>query len=391
MNYSFFFASRNLKRNKRRTLILVSSIAIAVMLISLTYNMSISSSIQIKDQVTNGYTGKNQLSKKGFSLTEERLRISRYLRLKDMPQNLPEATPRIYAPVYIAAGSKTVGTMMIGVDPNHEIKLTRIHEGLAAGQLLQDINEKSVVIGKQLAQTLEVKVGDELILLSQGVDGSSANDLFIVKGILNLGSAELEEKFVLAPVGTTREFLSMPDDAFHTLLAKELFSPKLKETYEIMSWEELLPDVNGPLLLFEKFLGILTMALTFVISIGVANTLYVSFNERQSEMESLNILGAKPHWIIVSLFYEVVILLGISLAVGSIFALALNHFFHIYPADLTFLLGGTDFLLGGMKISPIVKVIHHLSSYTKAIVVVGGFYMIASLYPLSNIARQIKK
>jgi ABC-type lipoprotein release transport system permease subunit len=281
--------------------------------------------------------------------------------------------------------------MMIGVDPAHEIKLTRIHEGLASGELLQIPNEKSVVIGKQLAQTLEVKVGDELIILSQGVDGSSANDLFTVKGILNLGSADLEEKFVLAPVGFVREFLSMPEDAFHTLLAKETFSPKLKEQYEVMSWEELLPDVNGPLLLFEKFLSILTMALTFVISIGVANTLYVSFNERQNEMESLNILGARPHWIIVSLFYEVVILLGLSLAIGIILGLGLNHIFHLYPADLSFLLGGTDFLLGGMKISPVVKVIHHQASYFKAVIVVGGFYMVASLYPLSNIARQIRR
>ena len=47
-----------------------------------------------------------------------------------------------------------------------------------------------VVIGKKLAQILNVKLGGTLVLLAQAYDGSLASDIFTIKGILKTASPE---------------------------------------------------------------------------------------------------------------------------------------------------------------------------------------------------------
>jgi putative ABC transport system permease protein len=55
------------------------------------------------------------------------------------------------------------------------------------------------VITNSLADILKAEVGSELILISQGADGSIANDRFIVSGILlkDLDSLENNTVFML--------------------------------------------------------------------------------------------------------------------------------------------------------------------------------------------------
>ncbi len=390
MKYLLFFSWRSIFRNKLRTLLLIASIAFSIAWLSLIYNLSDSSTLQIQQQVRDSYTGASQLSHKDFSLVDEQLKTYKFLRPLDITQIGVSFAPRIYAPVYIAVSKKTVGLMMIGVDARTEKKFTKIHEALSSGEFLDDPSESTIILGEKLAQILEVGVGSEVILLSQGVDGSVANDVFFVKGLLKLGSQELEEKVIFVNLGKAREFLSMPEGSFHTLISNIPFPPRLMKKFNVVSWQELLPDVHGPIELFSRFLYLLTFALTLVVSIGISNTIYVSFNERQTELTSLNIIGAKPTWISLSLFLEVFVLLSLSSILGLIFSLAINQYYNSFPANLSFLLGGKDLLLGGMKISPYIKVIHHLENYLRAIGVVIGFVLFSSLYPLLTATKETR-
>ena len=42
------------------------------------------------------------------------------------------------------------------------------------------------MIGYSLAKNLKLSLGDELVLISQGIDGSIANDIFIIAAIVGL-------------------------------------------------------------------------------------------------------------------------------------------------------------------------------------------------------------
>lgn len=53
-------------------------------------------------------------------------------------------------------------------------------------RLLTDVAEplrdREAFIGRQLAELMGVRAGDEVAIVGQGVDGSLANDLFTVRG-----------------------------------------------------------------------------------------------------------------------------------------------------------------------------------------------------------------
>lgn len=57
---------------------------------------------------------------------------------------------------------------------------------MAGGYLLVSVHDQGyagVMIGAQVARQLALDVGDELILVSQGADGSLANDLYRVQAL----------------------------------------------------------------------------------------------------------------------------------------------------------------------------------------------------------------
>jgi ABC-type lipoprotein release transport system permease subunit len=62
--------------------------------------------------------------------------------------------------------------------------VTQINKHISSGSWLDGKDLMGVVIGKKLSKMLDVGVGDEVIILSQSTDGSMANDLYRVRGIL---------------------------------------------------------------------------------------------------------------------------------------------------------------------------------------------------------------
>ena len=77
-----------------------------------------------------------------------------------------------------------------------------------------------VVVGAQLARTLVVKPGDEIILLSQASDGSTANDLFTIRGVLQGVSEGVDRAGVFMTEEAFRRFFAFPVGAHEIILRR---------------------------------------------------------------------------------------------------------------------------------------------------------------------------
>jgi ABC-type lipoprotein release transport system permease subunit len=90
------------------------------------------------------------------------------------------ASARVYAPALAALGEEGFAVLVLGLDPAPESRPTGLLAGVAelpAG--------KRVLMGKALAETMGVRPGDVVALVGQGADGSLANDLFTVAGLVS--------------------------------------------------------------------------------------------------------------------------------------------------------------------------------------------------------------
>ncbi|MEZ4238357.1 MAG: hypothetical protein R3F59_19845 [Myxococcota bacterium] len=100
--------------------------------------------------------------------------------------------------------------MVIRVDPAQETAIRPIDDRIRAGRLPREAPAGEVALGYELAEDLEVEVGDRLVAFTQAADGSLRNTLFTVVGILRTGDEHRPDGRLRAH-HDLRELLVLPD------------------------------------------------------------------------------------------------------------------------------------------------------------------------------------
>ena len=182
-----------------------------------------------------------------------------------------------------------------------------------------------VVVGRRLARSLDLAVGGELIVLSQAADGSIANDLYIVRGILQsvsdavdrstvfLNEAAFRELFVL-PSGAHRIVVRKPDD--HELPAAVEAVQGLAPGLDARSWRTLLPTLATYLDSANASMQIVSAVIYIVVAILILNAMLMAVFERIREFGVLKALGVEPRQVLWLIFVESGLQTGLALAVG---------------------------------------------------------------------------
>ena len=206
-------AWRNLWRHSRRTLVTIGAMTLALFVLILYTGLLEGYLQNMEGNILDLEVGDVQ-AHAGDYLN----RPSIYTLIED-PEALLDAlddqgyraTARLLGGGLAAAGESSAGASLRGVFVERDARVSKIHEHVSRGEWLDPGDPKGVVLGRRLAQTLDVDTGDELVLLSQATDGSMANDLFTVRGIL-LGVGDATDRTgVFLTAETFREFFVLTD------------------------------------------------------------------------------------------------------------------------------------------------------------------------------------
>src|SRR4026209_1112220 len=125
-----------------------------------------------------------------------------------------------------------------------------------AARLLTDVveplREREALIGRQLAELMNVRVGDEVAVVGQGVDGSLANDLFTVKGLVTTSVDLVNRQGILIELSDAQKLFAMPDEAHEIViharrpemasaLSRRLTRAGHLPKAEVLDWQTLAP------------------------------------------------------------------------------------------------------------------------------------------------------
>ena len=148
------------------------------------------------------------------------------------------ASPRLYSGGLAASGDFSAGVSLIGVDPVRDATVLDLHRYVGEGQWLDDSESLGVVVGKGLARTLDLGLGSEIVVLSQAADGSTANELFTVRGILRTVAASTDRSGIFMTESTFRELMVLPDGAHKIIIRRALGS-------DLVASGDLVRDMVG--------------------------------------------------------------------------------------------------------------------------------------------------
>ena len=327
-------AWRNLWRNHRRTIIMISAITVGVWaMIFMTALMR----GMVNDMLRSGIQalpGHVQIHHPGF---------------RDDPSvnNLIPATgtaldeifgdngfepwaSRVKVPAVITSERESRGVTLFGIDPATEAQITFVADDIAEGRYLEDEADSGIVIGRKLADKLDTRLGKRVVLMSQDPDNEIADRGFRIVGIFDSDPDSLEETFVFAGRATIQKMLGIGDRVTEVVfLAADYqnIEPLYKRVSELAGpdvvvepWYELDRYLSTMLNIMDGFVLVWIVVVFLALSFGLVNTLVMAVFERIREIGLMLALGMRPANILGQIVVESLLLLIIGLALGNAFA-----------------------------------------------------------------------
>lgn len=327
---------RNLWRNSRRTLITMASIAFAVLFAVLMKSFQDGVFNNLIKNVVGYYSGYVQIHQKGY--WDEQILDNSFELKKELNDQLQQnhqitaIVPRLETFVLASKGNTTKGCLLVGTDAVRENKLTQLKSKLIKGSYFEN-NEATVLIAEGLAKRLEVSVSDTIVLFGQGFHGVMAAGKYKIKGIIHLASPEMNAAFVYLPLTATQSFLSAEnrltsvslgiDDPENTDAIAQNIKAIIGQQYEVMPWQELIPDVANHIkadgFSFYIFSGILYL----IIGFGLFGTVLMMTAERKYEFGMLIAIGMKKSKLQLIVFGETVLITFFGVLLGILLSLPL--------------------------------------------------------------------
>ena len=320
-------AWRNIGRNRRRTVVTVGAMALGLYAMVVWFGMLQGLLDDMEETVVEVELGDLQIHAPTY-LDDPSL----YTDIEDFEALLSRleaagfrASARLVGAGLAAAHDSAAGASLRGIDVQGNARVSVISTRLAAGEWLDDADPAGVVVGRRLARALDLAVGDEMVVLSQTTDGAIANDLYLVRGILDSVSDGVDRSAVFLTDAAFRELFFMPAGAHEVVVRKpddlELAAAleavqELAPGLDTRSWRSLVPTIATYLDSARQMMGFISAIVYIVIAILILNAMLMAVFERIREFGVLKALGVEPRQVLSLIFVESALQTGLALVVG---------------------------------------------------------------------------
>jgi putative ABC transport system permease protein len=331
----FRLAWRNVLRNRRRSLvtILIATVGCTSVLVAsgfalYTYQMLRDSSAREFGHITiagRDYFTRDEETPMQYGIDDYQQLTAR---LKADPR-VRRVLPRIALSGLISNGDKSVIFLGIGADIEAEAEVRGQFMKLKEGSLAAPAGAlPAVLLGTDLAKSLNAKPGTGLTLLATTTSGGINAVDVMVTGIVATGWREVDKRLVYTPVAAAQHLL-MSDrvstlsvyldslDATPAMLA-ELAAADPGHAYKPW-WEQAFyyDSVRG---LYNRLFGLLGFIIAMLVLFSVANTLAMAVVERTREIGTLRALGALPEEIVAQFLREGALIGATGALLGTLLA-----------------------------------------------------------------------
>ncbi len=196
------------------------------------------------------------------------------------------------------------------------------------GRYLTD-NDDGVLLSDRLSKYLKANVGDTIVLIGAGFHGTTAANVFPVRGIVKIVSPELDNKLIYMTLEKSQEFFNLenrvtslninlddPDDMLETqIVLKEAIN---SGQFAVKNWEEFNPtmkqQIEGDSIGGVIFIGILY----FIVLFGIIGTVLMMIAERKRELGVMVAIGMSKVKLSIVLIIEMLFLGFIGMMSGLI-------------------------------------------------------------------------
>ena len=332
----FSIAYRNLVRNGRRTTLTALAVALGLVVV-----MSMSSLIDgmvatmLADNIRLS-SGHLQIRSASYESDKASLLAKDLLEdgdsLSTQAEALPEvqsATPVLWIGALLSTPQESEGIQIVGIDVDDAFHAP-IREGIVAGEFLQNDDRSRILIGKGLADQMDISVGQRVSMAASNANGEGQEGTFTVAGLVDTGFPSIDQHRILLPLAQAQSFSGV-GDRFSSLIlmlrdqeeAEAVGAMFVGSDVQFLTWEDLnsliLESVQSGLIFYYVLYGIVFLA----VAVLIANTLLMSVFARAREIGILASLGMNRVQITLLFLIEGILLALLGIVIGLVLGLGL--------------------------------------------------------------------
>ena len=389
---------RNIWRNRKRAIITMASVFFAAFFCILMSSFQEGSWERMIDNTLRTQTGHIQIHGKNY--WEDKI-IDNFMFMDkatlsqlEKIDNVVNVSPRIETFAMASFGQISKGIAIIGVSPEKEAQKSNLPSRIVQGNYLTE-NDNGILIGEGLSKYLKANIGDTLALIGQGYQGSSAAQLFTVRGILKLMTPEMDFGMVYITLPSAQQFIDMPN-GYSGILISIKDNNRLDETMKaishqlsvenciIYSWHftmgRMLQSAES-----DKAFGLILMYVLYIIvGFGILGTVIMMTNERKREFSMMISLGMSRIRLAAVISIELLLMSLVGVLLALVVTLPTTYWFSIYPIKMTGEMAET-FLQYGME--PILPMSVSPTIFTSQMIVILVISLLAIIYPTNKILK----
>ena len=338
MRFELFIALRYLLARRKQAFIsvisLISTIGVAVGVIALIVALALMTGIQgeLRDRIL-GSTAHIYVWKTG-GIEDYHAEVQRLLTVP----RVRGAAPGIMGKALISSPSGKSFITVKGIDPALEPNVTDIQTAMQSGRVedLATGEPPGILIGRQLAEALAVKVGDTVTLLTDQGTLSPGGMLprsrpARVAGIFNLGLQEFDAEWGFVSLDFAGRLVGVDQVEMIQLRVDDInASPEIADSiealgpaYRAQDWSDLNASLFSALGLEKIGMSIAIGLIMMVAALQIVASLVLLVMEKSRDIGILKTMGTSPRRISVVFMMQGTIIGLVGTVTGAIVAVVL--------------------------------------------------------------------
>jgi ABC-type lipoprotein release transport system permease subunit len=342
------------------------------------------------DSITQTFAGEGQVHKEGF---RDSMDVDLYMnnigelegKLKE-DKGIAAYSIRTIAGGMISSTNNMTGGAVYGVSAAQEAGVSKLKQAIIKGNYLSD-GDAEILIGKYMAELLEVDLGDRLVVtLAQAKGGDLSQALFKVSGIFHFGMRELDENITFISLARGRQLLGTGQGAHEISLrfvnaedgknsSLPIYKQLSRNGNEALGWLDINPNIGAMIEMVDYSTLIVGLILYLLAALGIINSLFMSIYERIYEFGVIKALGTQPRQLIQLILSEALMLAILGLIIGLTLGGLLTWYFSINGIPFG------EFEFEGISLADRIKTVPDWSQFIIFPIWVVALTLVAGVYP----------
>jgi ABC-type lipoprotein release transport system permease subunit len=332
-------AWRNIWRHRRRTFIVIGAIGFTMMLMMMYDGLIAGFQDDIYGNAIKVLGGNIQVHAAGYQDKADQTP------LLPLPNDTQVVTTALAQP-QVAAASRRINTgglvtsrqgsfavAITGIEPEKELPVNLITQHVTAGRFLTSADQDVVLIGKGLADAMQVAIGDRITVAGKATHSQMAKRTLTVAGIYDVGMTDIEKRTIYVSLGEAQDMFGLTGQSTEVAITLKQIGGEAAVMsaintampgYDMGSWQTNFPELQTAIATKSAGMDVFSVMILFVVGIGILNLLLMAVFERTREIGILAAMGVKPGSITLLFLLEGALMGLAGAAVGVVLGLALN-------------------------------------------------------------------